>query len=67
MELRLQRDAELEAQRRANAVAREAKKVAAARRTSGALAAVRSRAAERQREIVSGGVGPGGGCAGAEA
>ncbi|GLC55209.1 hypothetical protein PLESTB_000959900 [Pleodorina starrii] len=50
-ELKVQRDAELEAQRRANAAAREQKKAAAARRNHEAAAAVRNRAVERQKEI----------------
>ncbi|GLI70234.1 hypothetical protein VaNZ11_015018 [Volvox africanus] len=50
-ELKLQRDAEVEAQRRANAAAREQKKAAAARRNHEAAVAVRNRAAERQKEI----------------
>ncbi|GIL85629.1 hypothetical protein Vretifemale_14162 [Volvox reticuliferus] len=50
-ELKVQRDAEVEAQRRANAAAREQKKAAAARRNHEAAVAVRNRAAERQKEI----------------
>ncbi|EFJ53307.1 NimA-related protein kinase 3 [Volvox carteri f. nagariensis] len=50
-ELKLQRDAELEAQRRANAAMREQKKAAAARRNHEAAVAMRNRAAERQKEI----------------
>ncbi|KAG2435593.1 hypothetical protein HYH02_011885 [Chlamydomonas schloesseri] len=50
-ELKLQRDAELEAQRKANAAAREQKAAAAARRNHEAAVAVRGRAAARQKEI----------------
>lgn len=52
LELKVQREAELEAQRRAVAAAREHKKAAAARRSHEVASAVRGRVAERQRDIV---------------
>ncbi len=48
----MQREAELEAQRRAVAAAREHKKAAAARRSHEVASAVRGRVAERHRDIV---------------
>ncbi|PNH05982.1 Serine/threonine-protein kinase Nek1 [Tetrabaena socialis] len=50
-EMKLQRDAELETQRRAIAAQREQKKVVQAKRSTETAVAVRNRAAERQKEI----------------